>query len=530
MNYLRNLIFGRASGTLQTQPQPDRDQVKNSAGGYVYALDPWARLDRFLILGSEGGTYYAMGRVLTAQNAVNVAECIRANGVRAVERVIEISTSGRTPKHDPAIFALAMAAGWGNEETRRLALGRGLQSVARTGSHLLQFASYVEQFRGWGRGLRRAIGDWYGSKPVDDLAYQLVKYQNRYGWTQRDLLRVAHPQTKDEKRNALYAWIAQKGGGEQIRLVTAFEQAKRMGTISADYMAAFVQEHELPREAIPSEWLREPAVWEALLSTMPMTALLRNIATMTRVGLLTPASAATKLVIQRLGDVNRITRSRVHPIAVLAALSTYQSGRSARGSATWKPVNEIVTALDEMFYLAFGNVEATNSRMLIGLDVSGSMSGGEIAGVPGLSPRHGSAAMTMLHARIEPNATVMAFTDAFVPLEVRNDETLRAFVERTSHLPFGRTDVSLPMLYALEKRLEIDTFVIYTDNETWAGTIHPDEALRRYRLMSGINAKLVVVAMTSTGFTVADPNDAGMLDVVGFDAAAPNLIADFVRG
>jgi 60 kDa SS-A/Ro ribonucleoprotein len=35
--------------------------------------------------------------------------------------------------------------------------------------------------------------------------------------------------------------------------------------------------------------------------------------------------------------------------------------------------------------------------------------------------------------------------------------------------------------------------------------------------------------MASNGFTIADPNDAGMLDVVGFDAAAPQLIADFAR-
>jgi 60 kDa SS-A/Ro ribonucleoprotein len=35
--------------------------------------------------------------------------------------------------------------------------------------------------------------------------------------------------------------------------------------------------------------------------------------------------------------------------------------------------------------------------------------------------------------------------------------------------------------------------------------------------------------MTATGFTIADPNDGGMLDVVGFDSATPNLIADFAR-
>jgi 60 kDa SS-A/Ro ribonucleoprotein len=86
------------------------------------------------------------------------------------------------------------------------------------------------------------------------------------------------------------------------------------------------------------------------------------------------------------------------------------------------------------------------------------------------------------------------------------------------------------MLYARKKGLEIDTFVVLTDSETWAGDIHPAQALRGYRRASGIDARLVVVGMVSNGFSIADPNDPGMLDVVGFDTATPQLISDFARG
>ena len=96
-------------------------------------------------------------------------------------------------------------------------------------------------------------------------------------------------------------------------------------------------------------------------------------------------------------------------------------------------------------------------------------------------------------------------------------------------LPMGGTDCALPMVWAQKHRVDVDTFVIYTDNETWAGPVHPAQALRAYREARGIPAKLVVVGMTSTGFSVADPNDAGMLDVVGFDSASPPVIADFAR-
>jgi hypothetical protein len=50
------------------------------------------------------------------------------------------------------------------------------------------------------------------------------------------------------------------------------------------------------------------------------------------------------------------------------------------------------------------------------------------------------------------------------------------------------------------------------------------------RHTSGIDARLVVVGMVSNGFSIADPNDPGMLDVVGFDTATPQLISDFARG
>ncbi len=72
--------------------------------------------------------------------------------------------------------------------------------------------------------------------------------------------------------------------------------------------------------------------------------------------------------------------------------------------------------------------------------------------------------------------------------------------------------------------------MVYTGSETWAGAIHPVQALREYREKTGIAAKLVVVGMVSNGFSIADPDDGGMLDVVGFDAAAPAVNADFIRG
>jgi 60 kDa SS-A/Ro ribonucleoprotein len=312
--------------------------------------------------------------------------------------------------------------------------------------------------------------------------------------------------------------------------------------------AALVREYRLPREAVRPEHLRSREVWEALLDEMPMTALVRNLATMTRVGLLEPNGKSTARVLAQLNDADRIRRARVHPIALLAALRTYASGRGIRGRGEWIPVRSIVDALDAAFYTAFENVEPSGKRLLLALDVSGSMACGEVAGIPGLTPRDASAALALVTAATEESYEIVGFfagrggwktggkdrwgygATGLTPLAISPRQRLDDAVTAVDGLPFGGTDCALPMLYACARGREVDTFVIYTDSETWAGDVHPAQALQDYRRASGIDARLVVVGMVSNGFSIADPDDPGMLDVVGFDTATPELISQFARG
>jgi 60 kDa SS-A/Ro ribonucleoprotein len=260
---------------------------------------------------------------------------------------------------------------------------------------------------------------------------------------------------------------------------------------------------------------------------MPLTALIRNLAKMTNVGLLAPLSAAARRVTDRLRDREALRKARIHPIAVLAAHRTYSAGKGVRGSLTWEPVGKIVGALDTAFYLAFDNVPATNKRWYLGLDVSGSMAGGTVAGVPGLTPRVASAALAMVTARTEPQYHIGAFSTEMRPVRITPDQRLDDVIKATDNIPFGGTDCAQPMLDALQRKIKADVFVIYTDSETWFGQIHPVQALQQYRERTGIPARLIVVGMVANKFSIADPNDAGMLDVVGFDTATPALIADF---
>ena len=224
-------------------------------------------------------------------------------------------------------------------------------------------------------------------------------------------------------------------------------------------------------------------------------------------------------------------------MSVLVAQRTYASGRSAAGSGEWTPNRWIVDALDAAFYAAFAAVEPTGARTLLALDVSGSMSFGNISGLP-ITPREASAALALVTMAVEEDCDVVGFTagrlggfdTGLTPLAISPRQRLDDAIRAVSNLPFGGTDCAPPILHATQTGKVYDLFCVYTDNETWAGRIHPHEALAEYRQRVNPAARLVVVGMTASNVSIADPTDPGMLDVAGFDAAVPTLIADFARG
>ncbi len=506
--------------TPQSEPLPN--QVVNSAGGFSFVVDDWVRLQRFLILGSEGGSYYATERKLTRENAEAVVRCFDADPQRAAGLIESISLAGRAPKNDPAIFSLALGASHANPVARHASLAK-LNSVCRTATHLFSFVDAVSQMRGWGRGLRQAVALWYQSKSADDLALQVCKYRQRGGWSHRDVLRLCHALPKDLQPVLRFAATG-KIDGEVPALIEAWSKAQDAKTA---HDLAPLLDSGLTWEMIPTEFLGQADVWRMLAPRLPMIAAFRNLARMTASGALESMSEASRSLAQRLSDQDAIRKALVHPIQVLAAMMTYGSGHGARGSLTWTPIKEIVEALDEAFIKAFGNVKPSGKRLRVALDVSGSMEGGEVAGVPGLTPRIASAAMAMVWAKTEPTVEFQAFSHVLIPVNIAKCESVRSICQMVSRIPFGATDCSLPIVDALNSKAERDAFIVLTDSETWAGHIHPSAALKQYRSVSS-RAKLCVVGMVSNGFSIADPNDGGMMDVVGFDTATPNLISDFV--
>lgn len=549
-SYAKNVAsYTNPSVTPQNEIIPGREDamVMNNAGGAVFSLNDWLRLDRFLILGTEGGSFYVKERALTLDMAKAVQRCIKLDGIRVVNRTVEISDAGRARKNEQALFVLAMASASDDQKVRRAALS-ALPKVARIGTHLFQFAEFVKNFRGYGRALRNAIGNWYLNMPVDKLALQAVKYQQRNGWSHRDMLRLAHPHTLDSARNNILNFMVSRDTKLTVDtgnlFIGAYQEIQKLDKTDVATAVNLIQQYNLPREAIPTEFLSSPDVWSVLLDHMPMTAMIRNLGKMSEVGILDPLSSGAGKVISSLSDTDLLRKARIHPMQVLDALLVYNSGKGVLGSLTWPINQQIVDALNDAFYGTFQFVEPTGKNLLLSIDCSGSMDS-LVSGSKVLSCRTASAALALVTANVETNYEIVGFSSGdgwaekgskrhgwygsgIQALNISPKMRLDQVTNIMSKFAWGGTDVSLPAKYAQAFKRSIDAFITITDNETWAGDQHPTQALVNYRQSSGIAAKQIIVGMTCSDFTVSDPDDAYQLDVVGFDASCPAVISTFI--
>lgn len=518
--------------------KPSAERAVTHEGGSAFVVDKWTRLRRWLILGSESPTYYVGERDLTVEHVGIVRECLADDGVRTVEEIAVVSHEGRAPKHEPALLALALATLHTAGEVRDVAF-TNLPAVARTGTHLLHFAAYRQALGGgWGRGMRRAVGRWFNTKTPHDLAYQAVKYKQRDGWALADLLRLAHPKPASGDHDLIAKYIVDGDYPDaddraDWRLLLNAEWFLRKD-VSVERKAAMVAAARLPREAIPSELLNEPAIWDALLADMPVGAMVRNLGKMTAVGLLVPGSAAERTVRERLADAERIKQARLHPIALLAALRVYERGRGDKGTLTWAPTKAIVTALDDAFYGAFRHVAPTGKRIVVAVDTSGSMTHATVNGMPYLAAREAAAAMALVTLATEPNAGVVGFTDRAYDLPIRGTMRLDEVLRVVAAAPTGGTDCAAPIRVAIGMGWMVDAFVILTDSETGPGYFcrrdTPEWALVDYRRASGILARSAVVAMAANGISSAGPTDPLQMNCVGLDASLPEVLGLFIRG
>lgn len=499
--------------------------IANRAGGRSFMLTQKELLDQFLLLGCEGGTYYAKQEEILETVCKSTIELIKLDGPYVVNRVMEISAQGRAPKNDPALFALALCASKGDAITKKMAL-EALPVVARIPTHLFLFASYIKKMRGWGRGLRRAVANWYLGMPEDKMAYYSVKYQQRGGWAHKDLLLLSHPQ-KEKLNPTLRLLLDRQPEGELPPIIPAHnmllenQSSEEVVQILRGYKSLTGQ--AFPWEGIPTQHLKFKEVWEEIMP-LPATALIRNLGRLTANGYLAPFSKGVDEVCAMLSNNEWLKKARVHPTTILQALVIYRAGKGDKGSLTWSPVDRIIGVLEDAFDRSFSFLEPTGKKLVIGVDVSGSMGW---SGSGSLSPSDIASVMAMIMARREPNSQIVCFDTETYDREVHARDSFSDVVRK---LKFGGggTDCSLPVKWAMDKGISVDAFLVLTDSEQWVGQ-RCDQAIFDYHRKINPDAKLICISAEASTIKLTPPNDKRFLFIAGWDNNIPDIINDFLK-
>jgi len=575
MSYVKHVT--KKNVHKQTE-QAREDQILNSAGGFSFEVSPWDKLNRFLILGSEKGSYYVSEKEQTIHNYDNIKNLLPIDYKKVIDTIIDISQNGRAPKNNNAVFALAVCSVFGSKEAKEMA-NKAMPLVCRFSTDLFSWVNTVNELKEGkkSKGLQRSIGRWYNSKDASFVAYQICKYPGRTvdnkRWTHADLLKIAYILPKNTSNNdksrtassseheiafkyAIHGVFSdedikttnelieqgkKKWFGltkkdleplkeiKSLEYIWAHEQAKN--STDKKEIISLIKKYKLTTESIPTDFLKEKDVLSALLQNMPMTAMLRKLGQYTAKEVLKPLSKETSLVIDKLSDKEFLKKSRIHPMTLFICWKIYQSGCGEKGSYSWDPIPAILSALENAFYLSFDNCEKIDKNIFIGVDVSPSMFGSKCAGNDNVSAAEAAAVISMVIMRSCKNYQICAFQHKIVDMKLTSTMSFNEVINKMEKFSngWGGTDCSAPILQAINQNVDVDTFITLTDNETWHGTIHPFEALKKYRSKCNSHAKIAYLSFTSNNFSLADKEDKGCIDIVGLDSHIPQILSDFIQ-
>jgi 60 kDa SS-A/Ro ribonucleoprotein len=549
MDYTFTNQRGKNKHVSEDQPIPGRESEmkKNLAGGYSFKANDWQALRRWLLTGSMSGSFYQGKEEMTDSNIELLKKCMADDPVKVGEEIIEASKMG-VSVHTPIFATVAMSLG---DKRAKDVFKDIFPSVVRTASHLYEAFNYIRGMRGFGSVIHKAGLKWLNNKDPKELEYQFLKYQKRYDWAGRDILRVLKPKTQDELRKAVYNWVV--GGTDKNPLMKVFPEelerinvyeALKSGKMSEEDVVQAINNFRLTHEMIPGNVTRTKKIWEALFHNMPVGASVRNLGNLTEKGIFDDVENIDILE-NKLSESN-LKKAYMHPVNLANAQMIYlDGGNTGKSKLEWDPVPRVNDILEDAIETSFDVLEPTGNHFFHALDVSGSMSGPLPMSKNSnnwLKPYQIAGIMALASVKAEKNYYVGGFDTEFKQLANLNKKTsyseVTNFQSRVWPHNFGGTDASSAYRHAIDKNIKTDVFVFWTDSESWAGgsyifdtrsrtvTGHPSELLKQYRKKVNKDAKAVYVTLIpySDQITLVDPKDKKSYDIAGFTSQTPKLI------
>lgn len=502
---------------MQTQPFiPRLDNGSDNTG--------FRDLRRFLITGSDSPIMHSGPSVaLFADNIPPCVEsCISSDGLGVLRLLRD---AGSECNQDAKLFAYAAAFSIGDELTRKEAREQ-FPALVITAPQLFRFLSYARGMRGWGRGLRRAVAEWYTSKQPRTLAYQLTTYPAGHGFTHRDVLRLAHVKPDSGEMSDIFSYML----GNLAALDTTVNRA----TPGLAYLKA-AQRLENPHitiselEQLMNGHLFAPSVLEARLpntqdikryllrKTLKVSDIIARAGELTALGVMRPGGNMETELVAALDTEAKVHSLGLAPMSLVFAYYRYVTGTNEQGN-TWTPSPAVANAIQVAFRHAVSQLTKglPQKAVLVCAVAPPGSAPGNLAGTPGLSVRSMHAILSVVTRRAL-NASVCVKLDGTVvqPITCEPTTPFKEVLDQIAPATAGTGSVKALIEYAGTLKGGADCIIVASGGGENCDMTGVTDALRAYREKFNRPTRLLGLNYVPGALVPLDTDDPGQFALDG---------------
>ncbi|MGF7396248.1 TROVE domain-containing protein (plasmid) [Thermoanaerobacterium thermosaccharolyticum] len=472
-------------------------QIPNTANreGYpAYARSLEEQYVQTLLTNTIGNTFYADSETLLAESNAIHDQILEKNPEFAAKALIFARNKGFM-RLQP-IFGLAKLSSVSTELFARI-----FDNVVLIPSDLQDFMVILEgQGRGQGgRAVKRQVARFLNN--ISE--YWAIKYNGRgRGYSLGDIVKTVHPKPINDKQKAIFAYLVGKEYDKiQLPQIAAYEALKK--TTDTKEQIALIQEGRLPHEVVTGVIKPDKEIWNAILQQMPIFALLRNLNTLDRAGIL---DENRNYITSILNDPERLAKSKILPFRFVTAFHQVEKA--------W-----IKDVLRQAVEMTFDNLPEIYGKTAVFLDVSGSMEGDYL--------RIGSVFALALYKKTNGQGIFWTFdTRVYDPKPSMYDSILSQAEKIEAR---GGTDTGAPVEKLRKDNIYVDNIIIITDEQQNTGSPFYKE-LEKYRRSINPNTKAFVIDIAPYRSSMVPPTDKNTHYIYGWSETVLHYIAMSIKG
>lgn len=504
--------------------------VENNAGGRAYETTAEHSLAQYAMTGTFSNTFYVDARA-QLEDVLKLTEKV------SPEFIAKLAIYARQKGYmkDMPAFLLAIL---GNKDVKLAELI--FSQVIDNGKMLRNFVQMIRSGvtgrRSLGNALKRCVNTWLTKATLNQLLNASIGNDPSLG----DVIKMTHPKPSEPWQDAFFTWQIGKPASlealpQKCQDYDAFMKAVALKAEGND--VALPELPDVPFLMLSSLTLSAEQ-WKVLVPRMTWTQLRMNLNMLARNNVFDDKENVARIA-AKLRDPETIAQARPMPYQMLATYVNVDKAVIPRA---------IIDALHDAFEISVNNAPTIDGRLVVALDVSGSMNSPITGTRKGQTTKvtNTMAGSLMMASLLRKNPDVLPLAFSTQVYDLRNHVEPRNAVLSTAQqlagINGGGTACWMPFMACIEHNLEADLFIMISDNESWfgdpAGTnIHSMYQSSRTRTGQAWaeykkkfpNAKLVCIDISpNTSVQVNDQRD--VLNIGGFSDNVFDLISLFAEG